>query len=155
MKKACTQCGVKKEPAEFANSSRTKSGKKSRCKACKKIYNKEYHARPEVVARAKKYYINPVNNDRIKKRAKKYSQLPSTREAHRVYDKKNKALHPEKRRARDAVNNALRSGKLVRLPCKKCGATYKIEAHHWDYSKPLDVLWYCTEHHDDITAGRF
>jgi hypothetical protein len=35
---------------------------------------------------------------------------------------------------------------LVPQPCEVCGAT-KVEKHHPDYSKPLEVRWLCREHH--------
>jgi hypothetical protein len=39
---------------------------------------------------------------------------------------------------------ALRAGDVVR-PCKQCGKS--AEAHHPDYTKPYDVLWLCSYHH--------
>jgi hypothetical protein len=30
----------------------------------------------------------------------------------------------------------------LRQPCEKCGY-HKSQAHHHDYSKPLDVNWLC------------
>lgn len=56
----------------------------------------------------------------------------------------------EKRKAHVAVSNALRSGKLKRGPCEVCGVDAKVEAHHVDYSKPLDVMWLCCEHHGEL-----
>ena len=44
------------------------------------------------------------------------------------------------------VNHAVRSGVLISQPCRICG-NVKSVAHHQDYSKPLDVLWYCRKHH--------
>lgn len=55
--------------------------------------------------------------------------------------------NPEKHAAHTAVRSALRSGKLVRQPCEKCGSTHRVHAHHDDYSKPLEVRWLCPEHH--------
>ncbi len=49
--------------------------------------------------------------------------------------------------AHAAVSKALFRGELVKQPCVECGSTFKIEAHHADYSKPLDVVWYCRKHH--------
>lgn len=43
------------------------------------------------------------------------------------------------------VNNAIRDGKIARQPCEVCGR--KAQAHHEDYSKPLDVRWLCFQHH--------
>lgn len=53
--------------------------------------------------------------------------------------------NPAKRAAHVAVGNALRSGKITAKPCEVCGNT--AQAHHDDYSKPLDVRWFCAKHH--------
>ena len=54
-------------------------------------------------------------------------------------------LNPEKYQARTAVNNAIRDGVLIKQPCRICGDS--ADAHHEDYSKPLDVWWLCRKHH--------
>lgn len=51
--------------------------------------------------------------------------------------------------ARGAVSNAIRAGRLIRQPCERCGVP-EAQAHHDDYSKPLDVRWLCQEHHNDV-----
>ena len=48
--------------------------------------------------------------------------------------------------ARNKLGWFVRSGKLVRQPCEKCGAE-KTHGHHDDYSKPLDVRWLCSSCH--------
>jgi hypothetical protein len=60
-----------------------------------------------------------------------------------------KARHPERIRAKDAVNNALKRGKLVRKPCEVCGNP-RTDGHHPDYSKPLEVQWLCQCHHIEL-----
>jgi len=40
------------------------------------------------------------------------------------------------------------AGRLKKLPCKMCG-TEDVDAHHEDYSKPLDVLFLCKSHHGE------
>jgi ribosomal protein S27AE len=49
-------------------------------------------------------------------------------------------------RVHGAVARAIRIGLLVKQPCARCGET-KVEAHHEDYSRPLDVIWLCRKHH--------
>jgi hypothetical protein len=60
---------------------------------------------------------------------------------------KHQQNHPEQAVARHAVNNAVRDGRLERLPCEICGAS--AHAHHDDYAKPLDVRWLCPVHHKE------
>jgi hypothetical protein len=47
------------------------------------------------------------------------------------------------------VRSALEKGIIVKEPCLICGNP-KVEGHHKDYSKPLEVDWLCTKHHDVI-----
>lgn len=51
--------------------------------------------------------------------------------------------------AHRVVFRAVRSGRLVRpTACERCGESPKrIEAHHPDYDRPLDVLWLCKPCH--------
>lgn len=52
-------------------------------------------------------------------------------------------------RAASAVTQAIRKGQLVRPSvCSRCGGSNRIEAHHADYSKPLDVEWLCRRCHN-------
>lgn len=54
--------------------------------------------------------------------------------------------NPEKVKARKIVYHYIKVGRLKRLPCEVCGKP-KSEAHHDDYSKPLEVKWFCKFHH--------
>lgn len=55
------------------------------------------------------------------------------------------ARNQHKKKAMSAVSTAIRDGRLQRQPCEVCGDT--AQAHHDDYSKPLDVRWLCVKHH--------
>jgi hypothetical protein len=56
-------------------------------------------------------------------------------------------LDEQKREAGQAVTRAIASGELKRGPCAKCGTNIRVEGHHEDYAKPLDVIWLCRYHH--------
>lgn len=60
--------------------------------------------------------------------------------------------NPEKRHATVTANNALRDGRLVKGPCARAAegtCRGRIEMHHEDYAKPLDVTWLCSGHHGE------
>lgn len=64
---------------------------------------------------------------------------------------------PSKRAAYAAVQKAIKDGRLVRSStCEKCGNTKHLQAHHNDYSKPLEVEWLCrschTKHHNETAT---
>lgn len=104
------------------------------CKKCKRrVYMRDYYRR---------------NRDRVCETARK------TRERHaekiRATDRARgcRTTAGEKRVARNAVRTALINGALVRQPCERCGEG-KVDAHHNDYSRPLDVRWLCRKHHGE------
>lgn len=54
------------------------------------------------------------------------------------------------RLAWQALNHAVRIGKVVKpSQCENCRRTVKVNAHHDDYTKPLDVRWLCHQCHSD------
>jgi hypothetical protein len=56
----------------------------------------------------------------------------------------------EKFKAHNALNNAVRAGKIVKPSvCQTCGAHTTIQGHHWSYLKEhwLDVQWLCQACH--------
>lgn len=65
---------------------------------------------------------------------------------HKEYQKRYIENNPEVSNAHREVNGALAHGEIERLPCEICGRE-KAEAHHCDYSKPLEVMWLCKKHH--------
>lgn len=54
-----------------------------------------------------------------------------------------------KANARSYLHVYIKRGKIIKGPCIVCGDV-NTEAHHQDYSKPLDVTWLCKEHHDVV-----
>ena len=55
--------------------------------------------------------------------------------------------YADKIKTRALTRSYIRSGKLIRQPCEVCGTNEKVEAHHDDYTKPLEVRWLCKKHH--------
>lgn len=49
--------------------------------------------------------------------------------------------------SRSIANVYQKRGKLIPQPCEKCGTTERVEKHHDDYNKPLDVRWLCRKCH--------
>lgn len=59
-----------------------------------------------------------------------------------------------KAKARNAVKTAVKNGSLKKpSECQGCGRkSYRIEGHHPDYSRPLDVQWLCAPCHKTLHA---
>ncbi len=117
------------------------------CKKCGAAANKAYReANPEKCAESQMAY-REANKEKISARQAIY------RKANREKRKASKAAYyqanPERKKAHKAVTRAIKSGKLVRLPCSECGET-KTEAHHYAYDMPLDVIWLCRKHHAQL-----
>lgn len=49
--------------------------------------------------------------------------------------------------AQNITKRARELGVLVPEPCWHCGANERIEAHHRNYYRPLDVTWLCKPCH--------
>ena len=68
------------------------------------------------------------------------------------------AKNPTRKNAHMALDAAVRAGAIERpTVCSGCGCTdaeHRIEAHHHDYAKPLDVIWLCTPCHRRMDAQR-
>jgi hypothetical protein len=123
-----------------------RDGRLNRCKACVKTRVKNYaKANPEKVRRL----------GREKRRRPKYRRMDKQwhrdhPEARKKHKQKWLEENPEKRKAENAVSNALRDGKLKRPRlCEGCGRRRKLQAHHPDYSKPLEVQWLCYKCHGE------
>lgn len=62
------------------------------------------------------------------------------------YKKLQVQRYPEKINARAKVHYAIKNGIIIKKACEVCG-DQNSEAHHEDYSKPLDITWLCKTHH--------
>lgn len=129
--KPCFKCEQIKPLSEFYTHPKMKDGYLNKCKTCVKSYTAKWYN--DTFEARRKYEI-----ERFKR--------PLRKSAIKQYQQKRRKAFPEKDKARNAVSNAIRDGKLSRCPCVKCGDS-KSQAHHNDYSKPLDVIWLCFKCH--------
>jgi transcription elongation factor Elf1 len=76
---------------------------------------------------------------------KQYQKSVSGKRVQVLADQARKEKFAHKRNARSKTFTAIKNGTIQVLPCLICGD--KAEAHHHDYSRPLDVMWLCRTHH--------
>lgn len=91
-------------------------------------------------------YLNECK-DCTKARVSAYRQSDAGLELEARKYAKDKAAG--KRRARAYIINGIQRGKITRQPCEVCGEP-NAQAHHDDYSKPLEVRWLCPQHHAEV-----
>lgn len=65
------------------------------------------------------------------------------------YKKRMKDKYPDKHRARNILQGAVKHGRIIKKPCEVCGDS-NSQGHHNDYSKPLEVVWLCRKHHNKL-----
>lgn len=139
--KKCSECGRELPLSDFNKKRSNRDGFQDRCRKCFSEYNK------------KRYASDP---DRFKRDVARYrTENPSACLGTRL---KACAKNPTKRNARRAVEAAIAAGRLKNPHvCFGCGCEegeHRIEAHHHDYTKPLDVVWLCTPCHRRMDIQR-
>ncbi len=142
--KTCFKCLEAKSLDLFYRHPQTADGYLNKCKACARAdtannrdqkieyyrsFDRARQDQPHRIAAREKY--------------KKSSHGKQTIRTGRIaWDGRN----PEKKRAHRAVQNAIRSGSMIRGCCEVCGSA-RAQAHHDDYKKALAVRWLCHVHH--------
>jgi hypothetical protein len=146
--KVCRECGASKPLSEFYKHAAMMDGHLNKCIPC-------------VLARVKKH--REANLERVRGFDRQRGKQPHRVEARNLYAKteagkqaRKKASsaynkrHPMRYAAHIIAGNATRDGKLIpATECSVCKSTKKIEGHHDDYTKPLDVRWLCESCHKD------
>ncbi len=85
------------------------------------------------------------NKEKVLEQTKKWRQL--NKEKFKQMWLKSSKKYPLKRPARKILNWHVEAGNIIRPDkCEMCDKNCKPEAHHEDYSKPLDVKWVCSCH---------
>jgi hypothetical protein len=92
--------------------------------------------------------VMPDKTERMREHRRRYKRRYPERVAasrHRF-----SAEHPEKARAYNLLKKAIQRGHMTKPDvCSRCAQPGRIEGHHEDYAKPLDVLWLCNSCHQE------
>ena len=146
--KVCRECNIEKPLTEFYKHQRMTDGHLNKCIPC-------------VKSRVNKH--REVNLEKIREYDKKRANKPHRIQARKEYQQ-TEAGKLSKKKSMDAYNkrypmvyaahvitsNAIRDGKLFpAASCSACNSTEKIEGHHDDYTKPIDVRWLCEKCHKE------
>jgi len=102
-------------------------------------------SKEEKLAKAREYKLR--NRDKIKKANKDWYERNKPPAAFREGVE---TLY-KRERSRQAAGRAIRKGLISKIPCEVCG-NVEVEAHHVDYSYPLQVIWLCQHHHRVLHA---
>ena len=138
----CTKCGLERPFSDFHRKCGGQHGLQPICKPCRKTENALYHAehRDAQLAHMRRYYQE--NKDQWVRRRE------GKPERHREANRRWQQRHPEKYAAQRQAKQAIKTGLLVNPGrCEDCGTETSLEAHHEDYSKPLEVVWLCVPCH--------
>jgi len=166
MERKCSKCQETKNIESFTKDKRNHSGRSYECYECHRLRNQEYSKRmPDEVRKRKlqkREEYGKDNREKINKRLreKKAENSEKSKESARKYREANKEKmrqyadrwrkeNWEKVLAQSQVQDHLKRGNIVRPnKCPVCkSSAYRIEAHHNDYDKPLEVLWLCQKCH--------
>ena len=141
MTKQCKQCGKNLPVTSFAVADTKRGYRRGVCRDCLRPHLNAYAK----ASRSRRYHAN-AGKYRDKLRRKNLERHAKNRAEHYRQNREYEKRHPDRHRAKARVQYALKTGKLTRLPCQVCGVT-KTQAHHDDYTRPLDVIWLCRECH--------
>lgn len=146
--KVCKECNQEKPLTEFYKHAKMADGHLNKCIECVKAriekhrevnlekiraYDRQRDSQPHRV-KARKEYLKTEAGKQAKKRAMD------------AYKKR----YPLKYASHVITGNAIRDGKLTPASnCSVCNSTEKIEGHHDDYTKPLEVRWLCESCHKE------
>ena len=127
--KQCFKCGEVKDLSCFYKHPQMKDGHVNKCKICNQ---------------------KDVKNNRLKKieHYRDYDRKRGSRLSKEEVSKY-RSRNRIKYLAHNIVNNAIKSGKLVKSEtCEQCGKSHTyIHGHHDDYALPLNVRWLCPPCH--------
>ena len=118
----------------------------------KRLSNKKYYnSHREEIRKSQKEYFS-ANPGKFKIYRANYIQTEKGRKSLLERSKRYRVKNRDKCLARDILNNAIKSGSIIKNPCRRCGGN-DSQGHHKDYNKPLDVIWLCEICHKFIEGN--
>jgi hypothetical protein len=147
--KRCSKCEVEKSEDCFWRRNNRSSGVNSECKECAARRRTKRYSENKVLFRAKRKEYYAKNREKLcasqvegQKGNVKYRKYQNS------YLIKKKKTGDKKFIARYMLHLAVKTGMIIReSKCTQCLIEGKVEGHHEDYNKPLDVIWLCTQCH--------
>lgn len=157
----CNKCQLEKVPEAF-------HAKKKICKECRKAYSRANYykiaeklsVRRKEIRSKKKDELNQKARDRYWKNRESLLEKARKRPSYRKVDNEKantyRLKNLDKARARQAVSRALKNGRLIKpFRCSLCNSEEKLDAHHADYERHLDVVWVCRTCHKKLHSKFF
>lgn len=147
--KTCCRCDQDKSVADFYADKRAKDGLSGHCKQCHLAKTNAYKRADPERRRLQDQRWRQQNPDAVQAARRRYWDAnPGLKTEH---NRDWRRRYPDRARAHNALNRAVRLG-IVRPPhcCQSCGREAPLEAHHADYSKPLEVSWLCRKCHANL-----
>lgn len=143
--KECFRCQEVKALSEYYRHPHMGDGHLNKCKSCTKADSRKHREEKLLVILEYNRQRGQLQHrkEAVKRRAPKYNRQRDNEIMREKY--------PDQRRARTALSNAVRDGKIEKpTACQNCGTKGRLHGHHHDYSKPLDVQWLCVDCHGAI-----
>lgn len=142
MEKKCFKCGEVKDISEFYKHKEMSDGHLNKCKECTKKDVRSHRA--ENIERIRAYdRERGATKARIEKN-KAYQR--NHRKEITKYKIEWRKRNKDKANAYRCVSYHVKAGNIKREACGVCGCE-KTQAHHEDYSKPLEIVWLCEKCH--------
>ena len=157
--KQCFKCNTEKPLSEFYKHPRMLDGHVNKCKECnKKDVRKNYRVnidKYKIYERKRTHLPHRIALRTLSANPTTYCVIPKDHKASTDMDCRVSwtIKNPNKKKASDTLLSAVKNGNVKKYPCVFCGE-HKSQGHHYDYSKPLDVIWLCAKHHARVHSGK-
>jgi hypothetical protein len=156
--KKCSKCDELKPHDQYNRNCSAKDGLQSACKSCRNAAcRKKYAENPSWAEqrRERNSIFHREHRDKIAERKKAYFATEKGRELHRKHSNEWASKNKYKVRAHKVVERALKRGLIVKPEfCMNCASSRRLEAHHDDYTKLLEVKWLCKICHETLTIKK-